>query len=282
MKIETENIVKNIGSSLSIGKYDISDLAKIRGLHLHPEFELIYISGGSGKRFIDGNVSHYEHGDLILLGPNIPHAGFKDCVLQGYFQVVVQFDDLFGKEFLKHIELSPLRRLMENARGGIVFSEKLKKELGNTFKHIKALSNFERFFSFLNILKELSVDDYSSLNCNQTHIIKEPRERKRFNQILSYIKKYHKCKPQLDELAQIVNMHPSSLCRFIKLNSTKTFIELVNDFRIQKSCALLIESDLTITQIAYESGFRTLSFYNKKFSELMKMSPSRYRKLNYA
>jgi len=282
LKIETENIVKNIGSSLSIGKYDISDLAKIRGLHLHPEFELIYISGGSGKRFIDGNVSHYENGDLILLGPNIPHAGFKDCVLQGYFQVVVQFDHLFEKEFLNHIELSPLRRLMENARGGIVFSEKLKKELGDTFEHIKALSNFERFFSFLNILKELSVDDYSSLNCNQTHIIKEPRERKRFNQILSYIKKHHKCKPQLDELAQIVNMHPSSLCRFIKLNSAKTFIELVNDFRIQKSCALLIESDLTITQIAYESGFRTLSFYNKKFSELMNMSPSQYRKLNYA
>ena len=282
MKIETENIVKNIGSSLSIGKYDISDLAKIRGLHLHPEFELIYISGGSGKRFIDGNVSHYEHGDLILLGPNIPHAGFKDCVLQGYFQVVVQFDDLFGKEFLKHIELSPLRRLMENARGGIVFSEKLKKELGKSFEHMNALSNFERFFAFLNILKELSVDDYSSLNCNQTHIIKEPRERKRFNQILTYIKTHHKCKPQLDELAQLVNMHPSSLCRFIKLNSAKTFIELVNDFRIQKSCALLIESDLTITQIAFESGFRSLSFYNKKFNELMKMSPSQYRKLNYA
>ena len=151
---------------------------------------------------------------------------------------------------------------MENARGGIVFSEKVKKDLGGTFEDLPTLSNFERFFAFLNILKDLSVDDYSSLNCNQTHIIKEPRERIRFNKILNYIKTHHKGRPQLDELAQLINMHPSSLCRFLKLNASKTFIELVNDFRIQKSCALLIESDLTITQIAFESGFRTLSFYN--------------------
>lgn len=279
MRIEAENIVKNIGSSLSVGKYGISDLAKIRGLHWHPEFELIYISGGSGKRFINGHVSHYEQGDLVFLGPNIPHAGFKDCVLQGYFQVVVQFGNLFGEEFLENVELSPLRRLLKNAKGGIVFSDKVKKELAEPFKNLISLSNFERFFSFLHILKVLSKDEYTSLNYNQTHIIKEPRERIRFEKILSYIKTHHNGRPQLDELAQLVNMHPSSLCRFLKLNSSKTFIELVNDFRIQKSCTLLIESDLTITQIAFESGFRTLSFYNKKFNELMKMSPSQYRKL---
>ncbi len=62
----------------------------------------------------------------------------------------------------------------------------------------------------------------------------------------------------------------------------KTFIELVNEFRIQQSCTLLIESDLTISQIAYESGFSTLSFYNKKFSEIMQLSPSQYRKMYHA
>lgn len=153
MRIEVENITKNIGSSLSVGKYGISDLAKIRGLHWHPEFELIYISGGSGKRFIDGNLSYYDKGDLIFLGPNIPHAGFKDCVLQGHFQVVVQFENPFGKEFLENVELSPLRRLLENSRGGIVFSEEVKRKLAGPFERLTSLSNFERFFHFYIYLK---------------------------------------------------------------------------------------------------------------------------------
>lgn len=280
--IEKESIIKNVGSSLSIAKYGISDLDKIRGFHCHPEYELIYISGGSGKRFIDGNVSYYEDGDLILLGPNIPHAGFKDCVLQGYFQVVVQFDDLFSNGFTDKVELSPLRRLLENANGGIIFSDDTRKKLVDSFGGLETLSSFERFFSFMNILKFLSIDDYSSLSCNHSYIIKEPRERVRFKKILNYIKDNYKGKPKLSELAQLINMHPSSLCRFLKLNASRTFIELVNEFRIQKSCMLLIESELTITQIAYESGFDTLSFFNKKFYELLKISPRQYRKLYHA
>ncbi len=107
--------------------------------HWHPQYEIIFISGGSGKRFIDGQVSQYENGDLIFLGPNITHVGFRECVLQGHYQIVVQFDDLFGDEFLNHIELTPLKRLIARAQGGIVFSENAKTKLSKSFQSLMSL-----------------------------------------------------------------------------------------------------------------------------------------------
>ena len=128
----------------------------------------------------------------------------------------------------------------------------------------------------------LSLDTYQSLNCNRSYLIEEPRERMRFKKILDYIELHHKAHPRLEDAAALVHMHPSSLCRFLKLHASKTFVGLLNEFRVQKACTLLIESELSISQVAYESGFHTLSFFNKKFSELMKSSPRAYRKKYYA
>ena len=283
MKVKSENLIKDVGSSFRVLRFDHMDqLNRISGLHWHPEYEIIYISGGDGKRFIDGKVTYYEDGDLIFLGPNIIHTGFKECILQGHVQVVVQFQNLFGNGFLNHVELSPLIRLLENANSGLLFSQSLREQLSPIFEEIDSTSNFEKFFQLIQILKEMALDDYTSLNCNQSFHLSNPKEKSRFRKILAYIEKHFQDQPKLEEAAALINMHPTAFCRFIKLNSSKTFTEIVNDYRIQQSCTLLIESDLTIPQIAYESGFETLSFFYKKFKQYTNTTPNEYRHMYHA
>ena len=43
--------------------------------HFHPEYEIDCIISGSGKWQIANQLDHYQNGDTVLIGPNLPHSG---------------------------------------------------------------------------------------------------------------------------------------------------------------------------------------------------------------
>src|ERR1700758_4456322 len=62
--------------------------------HFHPEFEIVYVPHGRGKRFIGHKASRYAGGDLVLLGPNILHNTFNfgfESPAESYEEYVIQF-----------------------------------------------------------------------------------------------------------------------------------------------------------------------------------------------
>lgn len=62
------------------------------------------------------------------------------------------------------------------------------------------------------------------------------------------------------------------------LEEKKCFLEVVNELRIDQACRLLAESNRTISEIAFECGYETLSHFNSKFRTFMNMTPSKYRR----
>ena len=71
----------------------------------------------------------------------------------------------------------------------------------------------------------------------------------------------------------------SCFSRFFKRCIGKTFIEYVTELRIGRVCRELMETDESITAIAYGAGFNNLSNFNEQFRKLKRMTPSRYRKM---
>ena len=45
--------------------------------HHHPEYELTLTLNSRGQRFIGDHVGDYDDGDLVLVGPNLPHTWFS-------------------------------------------------------------------------------------------------------------------------------------------------------------------------------------------------------------
>ncbi|MGK2864659.1 MAG: helix-turn-helix domain-containing protein [Chitinophagaceae bacterium] len=76
----------------------------------------------------------------------------------------------------------------------------------------------------------------------------------------------------------MANMSVSAFCRYFKRNTKKTYIEFVNEIRIGHACQSLLHTDITITQICYESGFNTIANFNKQFLKVKGIKPSAYKK----
>ncbi len=161
-----EAIEPNFGHSFTYQKFDEHRLNKNNIWHYHPEIELVYVNGGSGKRQIGSHISYYTDGDLILIGSNLPHCGFTDSLTGNLSETVVQMkQDFLGNEFFDIPEMKNIQGLFEMAKGGIAFTGNTKLKIGDKIEVLEYQSDFQRLLSILNILNELGKSkDFKILN----------------------------------------------------------------------------------------------------------------------
>jgi AraC-like DNA-binding protein len=82
----------------------------------------------------------------------------------------------------------------------------------------------------------------------------------------------------LKKLAALVSMAEGSLCRFFKMNMGMTVFEYLNLLKIEFACKLLMDQDLSITEVCFDSGFYNISHFNKQFKKIIGATPSEYRR----
>src|SRR5690606_23021209 len=130
-KAAFEAIAPSFGNSFAYQKIDQYNENGNRGWHYHPELELVYVNGGSGKRQIGSHVSYFRQGDLILIGSNLPHCGFTDKLTGNKSETLVQMKlDFLGSDFFDIPEMRNIQKLFEVAKGGNGFSGKTKLKVG--------------------------------------------------------------------------------------------------------------------------------------------------------
>ena len=274
-----EAIAPDFGHSFAYQKFNAQKPNKNNVWHYHPELELVYVNGGTGRRQIGSHVSYYTQGDLILIGSNLPHCGFTDASTGNSSESVVQMKaDFLGSDFFNIPEMSRISRLFEKAKGGIAFRGTAKKKIGEKIEILEYKSDFQRLLAILNILNELaSTDEYDILNADHLSMELHSKENDRVNTIFNYVKEHYQEPISLEEMSDLVHMTVPSFCRYFKKVTNKTFVQFVNEYRLVHASNLLSENKLSITEICFESGFNNFSHFNKSFRLFTGMSPSQYR-----
>jgi AraC-like DNA-binding protein/quercetin dioxygenase-like cupin family protein len=277
-KLAYETISQSFGSSFSIRHFDESAKNVKPVWHFHPELELVYIKGGTGRRHIGKHQSHFRHGDLALLGANLPHYGFTEPQSQNEAEIVIQFnDDFLGEEFLQKPETRKIRELFDRADYGIVFSARIRKTMGPRIEALSTVPPFSRLLSFIKILQELAgTDEYRLLN-EEKCPAPASEENEKLNQVFGIIRKEFQHGIRLESVAAQADMTVPAFCRYFKKQSGKTFTQFVNEFRIVHACKLLSDTSKMITEIAEESGYRNFSYFNRQFHKFTGKTPSQYR-----
>jgi len=274
-----ERIEPGFESSFTIRRFTEVQFCDNPYWHFHPEFEIVYISNGQGKRHIGDHISYFQDGDLIFLGPDLPHFSFTQELSEEHVEIVVQMkEDFLGAHFWQRPEMKAIRQLWERSRQGVSFYGKTKDEVGDRLNRMVELPPFERMLELLSTLQFMAKSkEYHLLNAKGFAVEVNAQDYERMATIYRYVEKNFQGKIQLNTVAQLVSMTVPAFCRYFKRLTQKTFTQFVNEFRIAYACKLLSEEHSTIAAVSYASGFNNLSHFNKQFKTITGESPTAYR-----
>lgn len=275
-----EKVDPSFGSSFSFKSFNQEHQNRNHTFwHYHPEIELVYVNGGSGKRQIGSHISYYQHGDLILIGSNLPHCGFTDSLTDNDKETVIQFSpDFLGKNFWELPEMRNIKVLLERAKKGIVFQGEDKTLIGEKIEALSSLTNYKRLLGLLDVLNMLeNAKDFTLLNAEGFVLDTELEDNNRINVIFNFVKNEFKRNITLEEIANLVSLTVPAFCRYFKKTTGKTFVQFVNEYRLVHAAKLLHQKQISITDVCFESGYNNFSHFNKQFKKFTGKSPSVYR-----
>ncbi len=250
--------------------------------HFHSEYELTCITEGSGKRFVGNSMKGFKTGDLVFIGPNLPHCWKLDAAQNSITSsIVIQFhNDFMGENFWQSPEMDIIRKLLKRSSAGIEFKGKIKEEIRESMMaSFNEKTSLKKFIYLLEILNQLATSkEFTLLNKKNATPSQSDFDRARGNKVFAYIVEHFHNRVSLNEAAESIGMTPTAFCKYFKKTTRKTFMETVIDFRMNYATQQLIETDKTIADICFESGFNDMSHFYKTFTSRMEISPLNYRK----
>ena len=254
--------------------------------HYHPEYEIVMVTESTGKRFIGDHISDFLPGNLAFLGPNIPHTYRND---EKYYEersalraksIVIHFtESSLGNDFLELPEAKPLHKLFEQSLHGLDIFGETHDNISRKLYAIVKLSGLKKWLCLVDILLELSESRTLSPITKSTHIGYNEKESKRLCNVFDWITSNFEKDIKLAEVAQIAQMNENAFSRFFSLRTRKTFSGFVQELRLQKAAKLLVENDMTITEVCYECGYNNVSNFNRQFLNHYQMNPMKYKKM---
>ncbi len=285
MKELLEEIKLNPEESFFIGIFQ--DHIEKSYWHYHQEFELSFITEGSGKRIVGDSIEEFNPGDMIFIGPRIPHVWFPEKkhrqqhsgrTLESVYMLFNQ--DILPDDLTSLPEFSNIRKAVQLSERGIRVSGGTLNEVSNIMLQLPYMSRIKRLMMFYEIMDLIGKSESFTYLASPDYIkTKFETGNKRVNRIHEFLMKNYQGDIDLKEIAEVAHMAPASVCRFFKNSTGMTIFEYLNKIKINYSCQLLLNTDLNILDISYDCGFNNLSHFNKQFRKFIGSTPSQFRKL---
>ncbi len=249
--------------------------------HFHPQYELTYMVRSSGLRYVGDSMHPFEKGDLVLVGKNVPHSWkTMDAKSEHVKCIIIQWDETLLKDWLGKPELTPIKTLLQKSSHGISFDLETSLSLEKQFISIVHQAPFERLLTFLDILHTLATKSSFELLAGPGFgRALSSKESHRVNVINNYIKDNIHDHHSLEVISEKLSLSKEAFCRFFKKTFDKTFSNYVNEYKVTIASKMLIETDFSVSEIGYRSGFNNLSFFHRQFNRYKQLSPKNYRRL---
>lgn len=250
-------------------------------LHFHDTFELTLTCNVRGERIVGNHVEEFEEYDLTLLKPNVIHRflraegeGCENCEV-----TVLKFSkNLPQWTMMNAIQMESIRNMLNRSAAALVFSKDVARTLKSRIESIAGRTDFDagiRFLSILDYLSRLPASEVKVLGGDRSDSTYSTSRRIR--QILRYVENNYASNITLEDVGKLIGMSPTSVSRFFKSRTGRTFWSYVIDYRMECVQSMLSETDLNISEIAFSCGFNSLSNFNKVFRSRYGCMPREYR-----
>ena len=249
-------------------------------LHQHEDIQLCTIIKGEGTLIVGDTINDYKSGDVLVIGSDLPHVFKSDTsIIEESFMISLFFtEDSFGKDFFKLDDFKELNSFFKKSLSGFKLLSNQQK-IQKQFLSLQNSSNLDRFIGLFDILKLIKKSKTQALADFVYPKKYTDNEGKRMRDVMDYTIHHYDKNIDLDIIANKANMTPNAFCRYFKQRTNKTYFSFLNELRVENACKLLVgNKGLSISEVAYQCGFKNLSNFNRKFKEVKNTTPSRYRK----
>lgn len=252
-------------------------------LHWHEEIELIIIKKGEGKISVDLTEYAVAAGDIVFVPSGKLHA------IEQNDGKTMEYENIIFKASLLRSEGEELcqRRFIEPILSGEIPTPThihggldCRRELVSLIAQMDKLSD-KRPFGYQLAVKGclfqvmyLLLTEGGEKNGNNKA---NKKSLEKLKIILSYIEKNYQSRITVEEISACCYYSKSYFMRFFKETMGISFVEYLNNYRLDIAAKKLRESDDNILNIAIDCGFENLSYFNRKFKEKYGIAPGRYR-----
>ncbi|WP_459482369.1 helix-turn-helix domain-containing protein [Clostridium saccharoperbutylacetonicum] len=294
LPVETKSIKKNVnangisevvedylfpGKDAVILKYAYNTAID---LHLHNYFEIVYVVEGECSQVFEQEEIKIKKGEFLFIPPYKVHDILVDenSLVFGLLIRKSTFEQFFFEILQDNNPLSAFfnQVLYRQRKTCLHFSVEPSEKLLGVFQNIfeecyiqKSYSN-QNCLNYVRILFVEILREIDSYNENTVGFAEE-----NIPAILGYIRKYQKS-ITLEKLAEEFHYNKVYLGKLIKSKTGMNYNEILNQFRIHKGEELLINTKLSISEIAKECGYSSLDHFTRTFRKIKGISPLSFRK----
>ena len=251
-------------------------------MHFHQEYQITAIIKGRGVLYGGHEISGFEEGDIWMLGSNVPHIFRCQSEYYGPNSAGVHSISVFfskkslGTIFFDLPEMNRITKLLDISKRILKLTS--HRELFGLITQMPLQKDHHKLISFLNILSQIESSPYLTINPDTYELSTTNRVNDRINDIFSYTYSHLSETIDIETIAAISNLSRSQFSRYFKTHTGKTYIQFLNELRIEKACQKLLFADLNIDQIAFDVGYQNISHFNRVFKSIRGQSPNEYRK----
>ncbi|MEI6339048.1 MAG: AraC family transcriptional regulator [Verrucomicrobiota bacterium] len=249
--------------------------------HFHPEIEITFIAESNGTRVVGDHIGSFQPGELYLLGANLPHV-FRSTVPPERRAEAEVLHFLRGPKpgFLESLpEMKAFAQLLARSKAGLLFDQQTSAQGGRLLRRIRQRNGARRLAAFFELAGTLleAPEPRVLASAGGSISSRQTTGSERIHRVCNVILKKFTEDLSHREMAKLAHMAPASFSRLFLRTTRKTFTQFVTEVRLGHACRLLRESDNTIADIAFASGFSNLAHFNRQFRHYHHSSPREYR-----
>ena len=248
--------------------------------HWHDEIEFIYVTKGSMRYLVEGEYITLHAGEGVMVNSRKIHVGMSDngaandsyCVI--LHPMLLSTNRYFERKYIEPI-------IKDRCIPYIVLKSDIpwqKEVLDDIEKIYESNSNEDRELTIVALFFKIWQTLYDNLPKHRTENVKSNHHMTILKDMISFIHEHYREKISLEDICQAGGVGKTMGTNIFNMYVNKTPGEFLKDYRIQKSIMLLKETDMTVTEICYETGFAGASYFAETFKKIMNKSPLEYRR----
>lgn len=252
-------------------------IGMLSNMHLHKEYELLYITSGRLKCVTTDDELFLKAGDILFINSYIPHSTFRET--DGTYEKMVQFNSPFVSASSYHYItrfLNSCDTPMYIFRNNCEYSDEIKKCMNAIIQEYNSSKAFWKDYINANIFMLIAI--LRRCGILSDHMQNRKPEIAKILPAVEYINTHYNDQITTAELSSTLKFNQSYFCRLFKSTIGTTATEYLNFVRVCKSETML-KNGASISDAAYNSGFASLSYFNRIFKKYKHYTPSEFKKI---